>query len=304
MAWLVWACATPLVLEMGRRLPPVRGCGWKCGLAHIGVWFGISVADAAWIGLLYHLLNPLGGPREAWPYAAFNMFYQRLVHDLITYAAILAGGYAMDSLRRLAQREAELSKARLDALRRQIEPHFLFNTLNAISGLVREERNGAAVAMIAGLGDLLRRLLDDGDRQLVPLAEELSFLERYVEIQTMRFGERLHVTMEAPIELYGALVPSLMLQPLIENAIVHGIAPREKGGSIRVTASERDGMLTLSVHNDGPALPPEGAPERGVGIANTRGRLKSLYGGGCALEVRNHALEGVETVVRLPWRTE
>ena len=110
--------------------------------------------------------------------------------------------------------------------------------------------------------------------------------------------------MEAPIELYGALVPSLVLQPLIENAIVHGIAPREKGGSIRVTASERDGMLTLSVHNDGPALPPEGAPERGVGIANTRSRLKSLYGGVCALEVRNHASEGVETVVRLPWRTE
>jgi two-component system LytT family sensor kinase len=106
--------------------------------------------------------------------------------------------------------------------------------------------------------------------------------------------------MEAPIELYGALVPSLVLQPLIEDAIVHGIAAREKGGSIRVTASERDGMLTLSVHNDGPALP----PERGVGIANTRSRLKSLYGGVCGLEIRNHVREGVETVVRLPWRKE
>jgi two-component system LytT family sensor kinase len=107
-----------------------------------------------------------------------------------------------------------------------------------------------------------------------------------------------------PVEFYGALVPNLVLQPLIENAIVHGIAMREEGGSIRVTASAHDGQLVLSVHNDGPGLPPEGAVERGVGIANTRGRLKTLYGGACALEVRNHTVAGVETVVRLPWRME
>jgi two-component system LytT family sensor kinase len=308
-AWLVWACATPLVLEMGRRLPlvrtsAVRNSGWQGSLAHLGACLAISVADAVWIGLLYHLLNPFGGNPPSWWHAAFSMFYERLVLDLITYAAILAGGYAMDSLRHLAQREAELSNARLEALQRQIEPHLLFNTLNSIAGLVREQRNSAAVAMIAGLGDLLRRLLDGGARQLVPLAEELSFLERYVEINTLRFGARLNVTVEVPIELSGALVPSLVLQPLIENAIVHGIAKREEGGSIRVTASENHGELILSVHNDGPGLPAEGASERGVGIANTRGRLKTLYGGACELLVRNHAVEGVETVVRLPWRTE
>jgi two-component system, LytTR family, sensor kinase len=303
-AWLVWACATPLVLKMCRRFPPVRSSGWQGGLAHLGACVAVSVADAAWIGLLYHLLNPFGDRPESWWYAAFNTFFDRLILDLITYAAILAGGYAMDSLRRLAQREAELSNARLDALQRQIEPHLLFNTLNSIAGLVREQRNSAAVAMIAGLGDLLRRLLDGGARQLVPLAEELSFLERYVEIHTLRFGARLNVTVDVPVELYGALVPNLVLQPLIENAIVHGIAMREEGGSIRVTASEHEGQLILSVHNDGPGLPPEGAVERGVGIANTRGRLKTLYGGACALEVRNHAIEGVETVVRLPWRME
>ena len=116
--------------------------------------------------------------------------------------------------------------------------------------MVRNQRNNAAVDMIAGLSDLLRRVLEGSERQLVPLAEELSFAERYIELQRMRFGDRLTATMEVPVELYGALVPSLILQPLIENAIRHGIEQREGGGMIRVRASERGGVLTLAVHND------------------------------------------------------
>ncbi len=142
--------------------------------------------------------------------------------------------------------------------RRQIEPHFLFNSLNGIAGLVRERRNSAAVEAIAGLSDLLRRVLEGADRQLVPLAEELSFLERYVELQLMRFGDRLKVIVGVPPEP----VPGLILQPLVENAIQHGV--------------------TLSVHHNGPALPFGGVESgAGVGIANTRGRLTSLYGSGC-----------------------
>ncbi|HET9831544.1 MAG TPA: histidine kinase, partial [Vicinamibacterales bacterium] len=239
-------------------------------------------------------------------------FYERFHIDIITYVAILAIGHTIESLQRLSQREAEaaklsaeLSKVQLEALRRQIEPHFLFNTLNGISGLVRRGDSDAAVGMIAGLSELLRRLLEDGNRQLVPLADELSFLQRYVDLQVMRFGNRLNVAVDVPIDLYGALVPNLILQPLVENAIVHGVCATTEGGTVRIVAARLGDALTLSIHNDGPALPePASAARGGVGIANTRGRLRTLYGGECMLEVRNHRIAGVETVVRLPYQIE
>jgi sensor histidine kinase YesM len=216
----------------------------------------------------------------------------------------------VDSIRRLAHREAEaarlageLSKAQLDALRHQLEPHFLFNTLNGISGLVREGRNETAVLMIAGLSDLLRRVLEDSGRQLVPLAEEVSFLESYLELQAMRFGDRLKVTVDIPIELYGALVPQLVLQPLVENAIVHGIGKLVHGGEIRITARESEGMLSIYLYSDGPALSLAGGDRTGVGLSNTRGRLVTLYGAGSSVELRNGDQAGVETIIKVPYRT-
>jgi LytS/YehU family sensor histidine kinase len=268
----------------------------------------IATADACWNAGLTWLLNPLALPRiPGWTYLAINAFYQRFDAGLIAYAAILAAGHTMASLKRLAMREAEasqlsaeLSRTQLNALRRQMEPHFLFNSLHGIAGLIREHNNAAAVEMIAGLSDLLRRVLEGADRQFVPLAEELSFLERYVELQQMRFGDRLNVIVDVPLELYGALVPGLILQPLVENAIQHGVGKRIEGGTIRVSAVRSGGVLTLSIHNDGPALPPGGIESSvGVGISNTRGRLVSLYGTGGALEVRNVA-SGVETIVQVP----
>ncbi len=313
VSWLVWACATPLVLKLGRKLPFARALDWRFWAVHLGASMVIAIADAVWNGSLYHFLNPLAlaGPVPGWGHLAVTMLYQRFDVGLIAYAAILTAGHTMAFLRRLVMREAEaarlnaeLSRAQLDALRRQLEPHFLFNTLHGIAGLVRENKNGSAVEMIAGLSDLLRRVLEGADRQLVPLAEELSFLERYVELQQMRFGGRLHVIVDVPLELYGALVPGLILQPLIENAIEHGIGKRVEGGTVRLGAIETGGTLTLSVHNDGPDLPPGGVElSSGVGISNTRGRLTSLYGAGCALEVRNVA-SGVETIVQVPYRIE
>jgi two-component system, LytTR family, sensor kinase len=304
VSWLVWACATPLVLSLGRKFPK-----WRFWPFHFGACLIIAIADACWNGGLNHFLNPLAltGAIPSWRYLAISSLYQRFDVGLIAYAAILTAGHTMAFLKRLAMREAEaarltaeLSKAQLDALRRQMEPHFLFNTLHGIAGLVREHKNSAAVDMIAGLSDLLRRVLEGADRQLVPLAEELSFLERYVELQQMRFGDRLHVIVDVPPELYGALVPGLILQPLVENAIQHGIGKRVEGGTIRVGAALSEGILTLSIRNDGPALPPGGiASSSGVGISNTRGRLVSLYGAGCGLEVRNVA-SGVETIVQVP----
>jgi two-component system, LytTR family, sensor kinase len=314
LSWFVWACATPVVLSLGRRLSFTRAHDWRFWPVHLGACLVIAMADACWNGGLNHLLNPLAltGPIPSWRYLALSTFYQRFDVGLIAYGAILAAGHMMAFLKRLAMREAEaarltaeLSRAQLDALRRQMEPHFLFNTLHGIAGLVREHKNGAAVDMIAGLSDLLRRVLEGADRQLVPLAEELSFLERYVELQQMRFGDRLHVIVDVPLELYGALVPGLVLQPLVENAIQHGVGQRVEGGTVRISAAQRGSVLILSIHNDGPALPPGGIESSsGVGISNTRGRLTSLYGAACALEIRNDVASGVETIVQVPYRVE
>jgi two-component system LytT family sensor kinase len=313
LTWLVWACATPLVVALGRKFPPTRTAGWKPWPVHLAASMILGAADAVWIGGLFWALNPYGVPNPtSFRDDAISFFYQRFHVSLITYAAILAVSYMLDSLKRLAAREAEaarlsaeLSKAQLDALRRQLEPHFLFNTLNGIAGLVRDNRNHAAVDMIAGLSDLLRRVLEGSDRQLVPLAEELSFLESYIDLQVMRFGDRLKVTVEVPLKLYGALVPGLILQPLVENAIVHGIGQCVDGGTVRVGARETAGILTLYIHNDGPLLPAGRVQNSsGVGLTNTRGRLHTLYGPACSLELRDHDVAGVETIVEVPYRVQ
>jgi LytS/YehU family sensor histidine kinase len=187
-------------------------------------------------------------------------------------------------------------------LRRQIEPHFLFNTLNSIAGLVREERNDAAVNMIAGLSDFLRRVLEDSNRQQVPLAEEMQFLQKYLDIQKLRFAERLRLNVDVATELFPAQVPSLILQPMVENAVKHGIAKRAQGGEIRITASRSNGMLTLTVYNDGPSLPENWEmTQSGIGMSNIRTRLQSLYGDACGLSMKNHGADGVEVSVRVPF---
>jgi LytS/YehU family sensor histidine kinase len=194
-------------------------------------------------------------------------------------------------------------KAQLSALRRQIEPHFLFNTLNAIAGLVREKRNDSAVTMIAGLSDFLRRVLEDSNRQQVPLGEELEFAQKYLDIQKVRFVERLECSVNVPGELLLAQVPTLILQPMVENAIKHGIAKRAQGGAIRIAAVRSNGVLRLSVYNDGPGLPEGWEKKRlGIGISNMRTRLQSLYGDAFDLSMRNQNPGGVEVSVSLPFK--
>ena len=155
--------------------------------------------------------------------------------------------------------------------------------------------------MIAGLSDFLRRTLDDSTRQQVPLREEMEFAQRYLEIQKVRFADRLQLSVDVPDELYPAQVPSLILQPMVENAIKHGIAKRAQGGAVRIAASRHDGVLTISVSNDGPSLPADWETARaGIGISNVRTRLRSLYGDESELSLRNRNGGGVEASVSLP----
>jgi two-component system, LytTR family, sensor kinase len=310
-AWLIWAAATPAILSLSRRFPVGRGGDWRNLPLHLAAALSISVVRIAWAAALEWAFNPLDHPDPSYRHEFLTMVYMQFHTGLIIYGATVAIDNAIDSIRRLARREAEaarlageLSKAQLDALRRQLEPHFLFNTLNGISGLIRDKRNDAAVEMIAGLSGLLRRVLEDSGRQLVPLAEEVSFLESYIALQSMRLGDRLRVTVDVPIDLYAALVPQLILQPLVENAISHGIGKLVEGGQIRVTARESEGILSIFLYNDGPALSLASAGGRtGVGLSNTRGRLVTLFGVESSVEIRNGDRSGVETIIRVPYRT-
>ena len=177
----------------------------------------------------------------------------------------------------------------------------MFNALNSIAGLVRDHRNDAAVSMIVGLSEFLRRASEDSHRPQVTLAEETEYLQRYLDIQKTRFAERLQVSVDIPAELLNALVPNLLLQPLVENAIKHGIAKRVAGGSIRDSGTRRNSNLYLSVYNDGPKLPADWQTTgKGIGIANLRTRLQLLHGSDYDLQLRNVDCGGVEVLVTLP----
>jgi two-component system LytT family sensor kinase len=311
LSWLPWALATVAVLRLGHRFPPVRWRPLVTWPVHIAACAGVGLVFAAWTIWLELLANPYAAPASPKPFAHlwFDRFYNGILSSLVLYSAILAIGYVVTSRERLAFQQTEtarlneqLSKAQLHALKQQIEPHFLFNTLNAVAGLVREGRNEVAVSMIVGLSDFLRRVLKDSTRQQVPLGEEMEFTLKYLDIQKVRFAERLQLSVDVPAELYPAHVPTLILQPMVENAVKHGIAQRAQGGSIQIAASRSNGILTLSVCNDGPNLPADWeTTHSGIGISNVRTRLQSLYGEAFELSMRNQEGGGVAVSVSLPF---
>src|SRR6185295_10636047 len=238
--WLPWALATPWVVSIARRHPIIRGATWQSAAIHFATFAAISVVAEAWSAMLQVLFNPWGNRRlpTFWNTWSITLLYQVLIF-LIAYALILAITYLVDSRDRIARQAAEsarlneeLSRAQLAALRGQMEPHFMFNTLNSIAGLVRDRRNDTAVSMIVGLSEFLRRSSEDSHRPLVTLAEEIEYLQRYVDIQKVRFGERLRVSVDIPPDLLDVQVPNLLLQPLVENAIKHGVAKRVVGGNV------------------------------------------------------------------------
>ena len=307
--WMFWAAATPVIFWMGECYP----LGWSRENAwnwvrHFAAFVATGACAAAVVTALEFWLNPWmpGVPPdpflEMWP----RRFYGQLVSALLLYGTILMVGWLLESRARIARKEMEaarlserLTKAQLSALRQQIEPHFLFNTLHTIAGLVREKRNEAAVDMIAGLSELLRHALKTSERQRVALGEEMHILERYLEIDKVRFADRLSVRVNVPEELREAAVPSLILQPIVENAVKHGIAQRVTGGSIVIVAARENGSLGLSVYNDGPGFPADWEKQGGIGLQNVRERLMSLYGSAGDLQVKNEA-GGVRVTVMVP----
>jgi hypothetical protein len=307
--WLPWALATPWIINLARRYPIARGTMVRSVVVHLAAFITVSVVAEAWSATLQVLFNPWGNKRPPtfWDTWSIALLYQILIF-LIAYVLVLTITYLIDSRENIARQmtetarlNEELSKAQLAALRRQMEPHFIFNALNSIAALVRDRSNDAAVSMIVGLSEFLRRASEDSHRSQVTLGEEVEYLQRYVDIQKVRFGERLHVTVDIPTPLLDVTVPNLLLQPLVENAIKHGIGKRVAGGTVRVAGERRDGSLYLSVYNDGPTLRADWETNSGgVGLANLRTRLQILHGSAADLTMAPAGSDGVEVIVTLP----
>lgn len=289
--------------------------------SHTGLWMLRHVIAAGFFAGIYAVFTSwlvAGEPSVMHPgqILTFSYLMSRywlhyvVVYFLIYWVVLLAhlGWHYHNRLREreveTAQLQKELVEARLEALRMQLNPHFLFNTLHAISALIHDSP-AAADRVLARLSELLRLSLDQTKPQEVPLSEELAFLDRYLEIEKTRFAERLRVQMEISAEATQALVPYLILQPLVENAIRHGIEPRENVGLLKISASRVDGRLRLLVRDNGDGLTDKGsaAPPQGIGLSNTRARLSHLYGENCRLELSPADGGGLEARIEIPYHT-
>lgn len=230
--------------------------------------------------------------------------------DLLAYGAMAGLAHSVHFYRRFRERErrallleSNLARARLDALRAQLQPHFLFNSLNAITALLRRDPRLAETTLLS-LSELLRLALSLSEKQEIPLREEMEFVQRYLEIQQTRFGDKLRVEREIEPAALDCLVPTLLLQPLIENAIRHGIEPAENAGRVRLTARRRNEKLVLTVEDDGVGLTgcETASSGTGIGLANLHARLETLYGNGQTLELIPRPNGGVIVRIEIPWR--
>src|SRR5436190_3493931 len=225
-----------------------------------------------------------------------NILGYRLPLEWLSYFLVLGVAFAFDYYERTTKLESSLADARLHALELQIQPHFLFNTMNAISSLVRSRRNDEAVTMIAGLSDLLRYTLDHAGQQHVAHEDELAILRLYLEIQHSRFPDRMSFAIDLAPEARRAAIPTLLLQPLAENAVRHGIALSTAPGVVEVRAFRSGGKLTIEVFNSGVL----GSPSEGIGVRNTQERLRHLYGDAARFDLAA-ADGGVRASLSIPW---
>jgi two-component system, LytTR family, sensor kinase len=297
LVWFVWKVMPHFSLEGNR---------WKRDLLfHVPFGLTISVLELA---IYVELVKVL---RVAPPETDFQkLFLWNLNTDLPTnffiywtFVAIFRGVDYYERYRdrelRASQLEGQLAKARLQALKAQLDPHFFFNTMNSISSLMHRDIEKAD-AMIAGLSNLFRLNLQRGDEQEVTLGEEMEFLEQYLELQQLRFGSRIKIDVRTDPELHDVLVPSMVLQPLVENAMIHGVASSSESMLLEITAREHNGMCRITIYNSGSSLPENFKP--GLGIANTRARLQWLYGEKSSLQLNNLQAGGVLAEVKLPLR--
>lgn len=303
--WYVFAALSVLVLPLARRFHFEAGHRAQSVVAHLagGVSFSLAyMVIRAWVGQWQ------SGATFA---DAFRLLLVKTWHfNLLVYCVLVAVGLAFGYYHKYRERERHaselekhLAKAKLQALQMQLNPHFLFNTLHSISALMHRDVE-AADGMVMRLGDLLRAALDGSDHQEVTLREELAFLQRYLEIEKIRFGDRLVVTMNIAPETLEARVPNLILQPLVENAIRHGIEPHARPGRIELHARREADQLALEVSDNGGGLKNHDPDQEGVGLSNTRARLRELYGQAHRFDLGSAPGRGLRVQLTFPFRTE
>ena len=315
----IYAAFTPAILWAGRRWA-VQGDQLGRNIAiHLGASVVCSIAAAALelpVVVALGILPAVRGPREV--VTDFWILLQYDLHGGILRYWMVVGLQALfrsSQEARRREREAlelkihsaqlaeQLTSSQLSALKMQMHPHFLFNTLSAIMVLVRQQKGPEAETMLSRLSDMLRHTLDHVEAQEVPLERELDFLRLYLSIEQVRFEDRLRVRIDAGPEVAEALVPHMALQPIVENAIRHGLGQSEEPVLIHVSVSRVDGRLTLSVTDDGPGCPTTVFEEKGIGLTNTRHRLKRLYGDEATFSAGNRVPRGVQVKMTLPYRT-
>ena len=283
--WYAWAALVPIMLWMARRYRFDRHTWRKAVVAHVPAVIVVTALHAViTVSARMPILAAFG--RDAMWWSSFQeLFFLNFDWEMMTYWAVVGASHAYDFHREsqaqkltAAQLQTRLAEASLQSLQRQLHPHFLFNTLHTISALIPRDPE-AADAMLGQLSDLLRLTLERVGTQEVPLKDELDFVQKYVEIERRRFGDRLQVEFEIAPDTLDAAVPNMLLQPLVENAIRHGIARKVGGGRVDISARRENGDLSLMVRDTGPGLA-EAKPglSKGVGLANTRSRLEHLFG--------------------------
>jgi len=308
--WLLYAVLTPVVFRASRRFPLQQPHLAGHIAMHIAGALGMCVAWAA-LGTLLRLgiFPPDAGATAGKVWLGFvSWVFTTLPFGVGVYFALVGIQHSFFYFAQAREREtqaarlaAQLSEARLGALRMQLNPHFLFNSLNAILVLVRDHNTAAASRMLELLSDVLRQVLRSDQTHETPLSRELEFLERYLAIEQVRFSDRLRPRFQIDPAVARAAVPRFLLQPLVENALRHGIARRADAGLVQVSAFREGDQLVLTVRDDGPGLPVAPQAASGVGLSNTRARLAALYGAGATLQVAAAEGGGVIATVRLPY---
>jgi two-component system LytT family sensor kinase len=291
--WLLWALLLPVALGLVTRFPLNSPFQFRSLAAHLVAGTALSMGHGLLNGALYWVvMTPYRINEVPMTAAMVNIANRYLFMNLLTYGGLVGAAHALAFAARLREREVTAARleqavtaARLDALRMELNPHFLFNTLNAISGLVVNAERDAAVRMLARLGDLLRMTLNRDAAHLVSLRRELELVQLHLEIEQVRFRDRLTVRIEPDPATLDTPVPTLILQPLVENAIRHGVAPVPGAGRVVVRSRREGGRVVLEVEDSGSGFAP-GQAERGVGLANVRARLNELYGTVASLEFR------------------
>jgi len=292
----IWGALVPVVVFLGRRFR-FENQGWLALPVHAAASIVLTTVELAAAGLI--LLYAVRVPETE---GSLLKVFQRNFHSsLPTYWLILFVYWALDYAGRAARLKVSLTEARLDALKTQLNPHFLFNTLNSISSLMYTDTE-AADRMMTRLSDLLRSTIHNNGAQEVTLREELEFVDRYLEIEKIRFEERLRVRIDVEPAALDGLVPAFSLQPLVENAVRHGIGPLESGGSLAIEGRRANGRLVVRITDDG-AGPREQPIREGIGLTNTRARLDELYGGAASLQTGNGNGGGFFVELAVPYRT-